>query len=269
MDRILHNLDNLLPILVFVVVVVSSWLKKRRQGGGDFENLPGGGEDRPAAPPAIPRPVKASDWEEELRRLLEGEEPVVRPKTPTPPPVVAAPQGQLPPPSRTAPHPPPLPPVAPAPQPAPVPSILPRPAVPPRPVIDETVEAPTRPLAHLLQSSQAYERASRLQDSVGTRMAELAKEHSHYYKGACLKCRGNIEFPVGAAGTTITCPHCGASTLLVIGQTTPHLQAVGIVSHSGGAKEANAAIGLLRRPESARQAMIVSFIVGPPKALET
>jgi flagellar basal body-associated protein FliL len=34
-------------------------------------------------------------------------------------------------------------------------------------------------------------------------------------KGECRQCRGHLEFPAGAAGETIQCPHCGQPTELV------------------------------------------------------
>lgn len=37
---------------------------------------------------------------------------------------------------------------------------------------------------------------------------------STHYKTACASCNGRIEFPAAAAGATIRCPHCGASTTL-------------------------------------------------------
>jgi hypothetical protein len=37
----------------------------------------------------------------------------------------------------------------------------------------------------------------------------------NYVKGECRQCAGHLEFPAGAAGETIECPHCGRPTLLV------------------------------------------------------
>lgn len=37
---------------------------------------------------------------------------------------------------------------------------------------------------------------------------------SDFVKGACRQCGGHLEFPASAAGTTITCPHCGWPTEL-------------------------------------------------------
>ena len=39
--------------------------------------------------------------------------------------------------------------------------------------------------------------------------------NSDFEKGECRLCRGHIEFPAAAAGTTVPCPHCGQPTVLV------------------------------------------------------
>ena len=39
--------------------------------------------------------------------------------------------------------------------------------------------------------------------------------NSVFVKGECRHCRGHIEFPAAAAGTTVPCPHCGQPTELV------------------------------------------------------
>src|SRR5688572_30316002 len=41
----------------------------------------------------------------------------------------------------------------------------------------------------------------------------MPDDHS-YLKGHCDKCQGAIEFPADGLGVTITCPHCGGSTML-------------------------------------------------------
>ena len=101
-----------------------------------------------------------------------------------------------------------------------------------------------------------------------TRIAEVGKSHEHYYKGTCRHCHGSIEFPLGAAGTTIACPHCGENTILAIDRTTAHLRLTGVSQRKGASKDARAAVALLRGRQSVRQAMIVSLTLGPPKALE-
>jgi hypothetical protein len=37
-----------------------------------------------------------------------------------------------------------------------------------------------------------------------------------FLKGECSECRGHIEFPAEAAGTTADCPHCGKPTELML-----------------------------------------------------
>ena len=39
---------------------------------------------------------------------------------------------------------------------------------------------------------------------------------SKYLKGECQQCRGHIEFPAEAVGTTTECPHCGQATELLL-----------------------------------------------------
>jgi hypothetical protein len=45
--------------------------------------------------------------------------------------------------------------------------------------------------------------------------------NSDFVKGECRLCRGHIEFPISALGTTVPCPHCGQPTEL----TNPNLPA--------------------------------------------
>jgi exonuclease VII small subunit len=123
--------DTIVALLVFLAIAaVSSWLKKRQQGDR---------EDGPSPPSQAPS--KPAGWEEELRRLLEGDEP-----SPPPPPR----------------RPPPPPPVAPAPpvRPAPLPRAT-RQADAGEMDKGLTVELPV-----LTQSAQSYERASQLEQQV-------------------------------------------------------------------------------------------------------
>ena len=80
-------------ILIIAIVIISLlhiWWKKRN-GEGDEDAAPWSGQPQrrpPVAPPASrpsgPSPTKASNWEDELRRLLQGEDPA----RPVPPPIV-------------------------------------------------------------------------------------------------------------------------------------------------------------------------------------
>jgi hypothetical protein len=42
-----------------------------------------------------------------------------------------------------------------------------------------------------------------------------------YLKGECQHCAGHIEFPAEAAGTSVECPHCGATTELLLAAPPP------------------------------------------------
>jgi hypothetical protein len=153
----------------------------------------------PARPDQRPRPSQA-DWEAQLRRLLEGEEPA-RPVMPLPPPL---------PPRRVVPVPPVT--VARPPQPRPV------------AVAREEAEAPAHRLVALTESSRAHERAGSLDRVVS---AHLHDVHAR---------------PV-------------SMTHAVLLRKDPH--------------EARQIVALLARPATARQAIVASFVFGPPKALES
>jgi hypothetical protein len=150
--------DQLIFLLVVVVLsMLHSWWKKRKgepETETESEPWPGQKPNRPPkSPPAGrpgPPPSKAASWEEELRRLLQGEEPA----RPAPPPVVV----QLPP---------------------PLPRAASRPA--PRPIIVEQsdpdmdkglpVKMPT-----LEHSAQAFLRASQLESKVASHMDRVGHQ---------------------------------------------------------------------------------------------
>jgi len=163
----------------------------------------------------------ASNWEEELRKLLEGE--------------TAA---QPPPPART---PPPI--IRREPAPAPPPIIVrevPRHAPPPlptrvvvhqpQPVIiaddDHEQHEGSGHLATLEEAANAYLRGSQLQEKVAERMHQVNT------------------------------------------QTEQH-RPTAVASHrSHQSPEVAAVVGLLRQPQTARQVVIASLILAPPKAME-
>lgn len=113
-------MDSLLgAIVLLIITALSSWMQKRAQSKRDeseSEPLP----PRPKAPPRIPRatepapppatpPPRRSQWEEDLRRLLEGE---TESETAAEPPVMVRREVQSPPPpAPPAPRPPGAPPV--------------------------------------------------------------------------------------------------------------------------------------------------------------
>ena len=140
--------EALVTLFVIVTItIISSWLKKKQQAEEDSDSWP----QRPAAPrPPMPQrrapgqpeaapPSQPASWEEELRRLLQGE-----PEEAPPPPVI----------------------IRPAPQPSRTPPPIPR-AQPARaPHLDEQdVGLPVK-LSGLTQSVEAYRKASQLDKKV-------------------------------------------------------------------------------------------------------
>jgi len=214
-------MDSLITTIVIIVIAaIATWFKKlgqpkdtdeetrmRRSVTMQRPNQPG--QQRPAS---TPRPQSGPvSWEEELRRLLEGETPGAPPPM-RPPPVVIT---QAPRPMPVTPPPLPRPTFAPQP-PRPAPVIISRPPVP------VAFQPPGRQLATFQESSQAYERASSLGSTV-----------SQY-----------IESVPGQAVQLTT---------VVRSQVSPELRQV---------------VSLFQNARSARQAIIASIILGPPKALE-
>lgn len=168
--------ETLLYIAAFVALsAVSNWFKKR----GQKAETPAGSsreEPRPAvAPPRIPAPgqptppsrtqppPKRFDWEEELRRMLEGEseEPESHPRPSPPPPPVTQP---LPP-----------PPGAPRPVRSPVPLPSPPVAKPQPAPAHHTVSARKQHphLASLDESAKAYHRAEELHKQVAETLEKV------------------------------------------------------------------------------------------------
>jgi hypothetical protein len=158
-------------IFIAVVVVLSllhAWWKKRQEAGEDESNPWPGYPPRhkptaPSAPRPAPPPSPAASWEEELRRLLQGEEPA----RPAPPPVVV----QQP---RSAP--PPLPRGA-----------ATRPAPAPHPIFVEQVDPdmekglPVK-MPSLEQSAQAYLHASQLESRVAAHMQRVDQQVTTHQK---------------------------------------------------------------------------------------
>jgi hypothetical protein len=216
-------MDSLLALVVFAILSgVAAWLK-RRQGTGQPDPVPG----PPSGAPA-PEPSPARSWEEELRRLLEGE-PLSLPPKPAPPPVI---QPQRPP---TA----PLPTSSPRPRPVvitPLPASL-SPPPPSKPAAripvkvvavtaNETVEAPAAHLASMAESAAAYQRARQLHDGVARHLGQIDAQTEH------------------------------------------HLVKTSPVRRRSRSPDVAQAIAWARNPRSARQAVVAALILGPPKALD-
>ena len=150
--------------LIFLIVIgglylLQAWWKKKAENEQADAPPPWPGQQRPPGPgpsqrPAgQPAPTPAARWEEELRRLLEGESPK------PPPPVVTLP--------------PPLPPKP------------PRKSVTPRPVLipDAEMETglPVR-MPTLEKSAQAFLRASQLESKVAEHMQRVSEQVTTHKK---------------------------------------------------------------------------------------
>jgi len=233
-------MDSLLPLLVLLLISgAAAWLKRRQhtdETESSPEPPPASPRPIPGAPPAsAPRPAPASSWEEELRRLLEGEMPVPPPRpAPSPARAQAPPPIQpqrLPPAPRSVP--PPLPrPVVITRLRAPPPPLTAKPAVrPPLKVVavspmDESAEAPSARLATMAESTAAFQRASHLHDGVTRHLEQIDAQTEHHLVKAPISQRRSMSPDVAQA------------------------------------------VSLTRNPRSARQAVVAAIILGPPKALE-
>lgn len=235
------GVEFLVVLLLMAGSAIFNWWQKRKQGGQDEWS----GLDRPQPPtrPGSP-PQPTTNWEEELRRMLEGQTPTAPPPQ-APPPVIRE-------------H-------RPTPPPIPRPSSVPTPPRVPQPI-----------------------------HSVKT------------YRGHCEHCQGHIEFPTNLMGDDIRCPHCNQQTRLypysetaverrahraegspvLSGSSAPTLtaaqQALAARFAESAPRSSHAAtvhrreitgevqevVSMFRSPRTARQAVIASIILNPPKALE-
>ena len=223
--------DN--PYVVLAIVIISaltSWYQSRNKKPGQPE--PWGGEDDETHPqqrtgsssPPTPNPNQPLNWEEELKRLLEGKPPLDGTVSAPPP---------LPPPSavRRVPPPPPVPtrvareslPTEDERQPSRESA-----ATPWHDVSLDSLPEPTKPLSNLEQHTQAYQRATHLHETVAARMQRVGEQTEKH-------------------GKTLTAP------APVRRATNP---------------DARAVVALLRQPATVRQALLASFVLAPPKALE-
>lgn len=165
-------MEKLIIILVIAIAsAIHSWWKKK-QGEGDAD------EDSPVLPRRMPparpgqRPAPpvqrspAANWEEEIRRMLQGEEaPAPAPRSMAPPPVVVA----APPPLPSAPR--PVVRASAAPKPHLAHSQIPIPLEGDEETVGLPVKMPT-----LEQSAQAYLRASKLNTTVAQHLQQIEKQ---------------------------------------------------------------------------------------------
>lgn len=149
----LADIGDFIGLIIFAVIaIIASWLKRKQGESEETETWtpppprrPQSTRGQPPPPPVQQPPPKAMTWEEELRRLLEGQLPE---REPPPPPIIA---------QRPAPAPPPLP--------------VPTPRVPE--IEEPAFPAAFRPSTVLRESELAYERASHLDTQVEEHFREL------------------------------------------------------------------------------------------------
>lgn len=250
---VLASVEGFLVILI--IAAISSFFKWLKNKGGETtdndwwpkENTP------PQAPTTVPRrpsqtsqpptarrdwPKQTTNWEEELKRALQ------KTSAPVPPPVPARPT-------------PPL--------------------------------APTQPTTPVMSVPKVFQQPK-------------------YYKAHCNNCNQHIEFPASTMGQVIACPNCHRPTVLRPFEETrvesvshqaqlttltesqrryetasklpgtvdtemeqtmlQPVQATSAEDFQKRSEEIQNVIDLLRRPQTARQAILASVILAPPKALE-
>ncbi len=155
-------METLITLLVFgIIAAIGNWFnaQKRKKLDAEREREAASPNVRPMQRPSEsrPPPAPAFDWQEELRRVLQGDEPVLPPRPP-PPPVLR----------------PATPPPVPRPQPAQV--SKPIVVVRPFPVVETEGTGLPVTLPGLTQSATAYTRAQKLESSVEGHMREAREQ---------------------------------------------------------------------------------------------
>ena len=231
------GIETLITLLIFVgLSVLSSWLKNRNaaQGADDLPPPPQiPRRDQPPRPSRPTREQKPSSWEEELRRLLEGESPAA----PTPPPIRV---------EHRAPAPPPLPPVT---QP------------PPRftgsrrvVAVDEESAEGGGLAVNLPMPPQA--------GSVGTHAS-----HAHAQVGERVRQSGVFTAANASIDRASHLHELTTARMRHISEDTREMTAVKNRVRLGA--EGIRAAAVLRNPATIRTAIVASIILGPPKAMES
>jgi hypothetical protein len=149
------GIDSLIGLLIFVLIsVLASWLqKKQRTEEQAPPTLPRRPRAQGAPAPGREEPARQKvDWEEELKRLLEGEP--AEPPPPPPPPIVVVSQPR---------------------QPAPPPLLRQAETVPTSPE-HSPVEVTFTPLPGLTESAQAYAEASTLEEKVQQHLRQVTQK---------------------------------------------------------------------------------------------
>ena len=222
-------------LVLWLLSAFFNWIKRRaeqKQSGAPAPAPPRPGEHpAPATSPA----TAAKTWEEELKRLLEGESPIF---TPSPPPPVAPPLIVT--------VPPPV--LAPARAPARPPATRRAAAIEP---MSEESDAPSRPLATLRESETAYRRGSTLDRRTGER---LQKVHALTTAEAAYSSASQLHERVAARMRHVV-DHTREASPSPLEIRRRHVAAT-------------ATLALLQSPQSARQAIVTALVLAPPKAME-
>jgi hypothetical protein len=260
-------MDALLYFVIAIIWGLASWWQKRKEeketkqwSDGqwlDSSSAPrqtptAASPPRPGSPTPAPKATSGGGWEEELRRLLEGDSAAPSPTArPTPPPRAAAPSLR----------------------PEDVPSGQ-RLARPPAPTTPSRQSPPTynytaKPSAPPPQSAPPA-RETRKTSALSAPKLVSDIDGDYFHKGLCVHCGGQLLFPDGAIGRNLNCPHCSKDTPL---QPTAGLQA-----HPGGRAYqrkrastetmADEISDLFSVHESAQRAVVASIVFGKPKSLE-
>lgn len=155
-------MDSIITFIILLVISGIAALLKKKAQSNETENPPSANRSGRPESASAPRPQRqAASWEEELRRLLEGESPVAPPPMRPPPPIVAAP----------------LPRRAPAPLPVNPPlRSVPKPRINPIPV-PSLIEVSAEPLVPMDVSRQAYDRGRQLDTAMSARINRVPGEH--------------------------------------------------------------------------------------------
>ena len=230
------GVSTLITLVVYVAIsALSSWLKNRNAEKSADELpppplIPRRGQPNRPSPPA--REQKPVSWEEELRRLLEGESPAA----PPPQPIII---------ERRAPEPPPLRPVTQTP---------PRLAAGRRAVAEEeqsaeggglAVDMPTLSQA---ASTQAY--AAQVDERAGKRLRQggaFAAANASHVRASQLH-------------------ELTAARMRRVSEQTPAMMAV--TTRVSRTTEGVRVSAMLRHPESVRTAIVASIVLSQPKATE-
>jgi hypothetical protein len=231
---------KLIVVLFFLALSgVSNWLKKRSQAerarnAARNPRPPTAAHRSSQSSPVIrgttSRPTGPASWEEELRRLLEGETPSAPPARPPSAPPIAVPP--------IAPRTITLPSLRPA---APAPPMNVPPLATPRP----TVVRPT--IVRVPESTPAPLRVPTV-TSIGTRdLASMSQSRAAYEKGQQL-------------GTKVAA-HIEKVPTQRVQLTT--------VTRGERSAELSASVAMFKNPRAARQAVIASIVLGAPRAFET